>query len=252
MNRIVLILALFAIFTLPLCGGTANFDKKPAPDAIFAELKKGNERFAGDKSIHPHASNGRRILAAEKSQGDFAVATVLGCSDSRVPLELVFDAGIMDLFVVRVPGNVCQGDEIGGVEYGIHHAYTPAVVILGHSDCGAVTAVVKGGHKLERNIPKLLNPIREVVEKERKANPGISDKELIALAIRENVYHEIALLFEQSAATRNIVKTGKVKVTGGIYDLPSGKVEWLDSARIDKILKDADTKETRETKEFAD
>ncbi len=229
-----------------------QFDRKPTPAAILSELQNGNTRFVEGKPAHPHSTPDRRLLAAEKSQGDYATATVLCCSDSRVPPELIFDSGIMDLFVVRVPGNICQKDEIGGIEYGIHHVYTPAVVVLGHSDCGAVTAAVKGGHKLERNIPELLKPIYEVVRDMRQKHPQLDEKQLLALCIRENVYHEIKQLFERSAATRNIVKSGKVAVIGGIYDLNSGKIEWLDRNRITKILAEVEANESHETKEFAD
>ncbi len=243
-----------------VCGGLwaaeaaheTKFDKKPSPDKICTELKDGNSRFIKGECSHPNSSAERRQLAFAKSQGDYAVATVLGCSDSRVPLELIFDAGIMDLFVIRVPGNICKSDEIGGVEYGIHHAYTPVVVVLGHSDCGAVTAAVKSGHKLERNIPELLKPIKKLVEKVRKEYPGLAEKELIEFCIRENVYYEIEMLFEQSAATRNVVKAGKVKVTGAVYDLGSGKVEWLDQERIGKILATVEANGSHAVKEFED
>ncbi len=256
MKRIFAVTVVIAALNVVLCAAEAphgdKFSRKPAPEKIFAELKNGNERFAVEKCSHPNATGDRRLLASEKSQGDYAVATVLGCSDSRVPLELIFDAGIMDLFVVRVPGNICQGDEIGGIEYGVHHAYTPVVVVLGHSDCGAVTAVVKGGHKLERNIPELLKPIHKVVKEVREKNPNLEEQELLALCIRENVYYEIKMLFERSAAIRKVVRSGKVMLAGGVYDLRSGKVEWLDSDRVAKILKEAEADDSRETKEFED
>ena len=147
---------------------------KPTPDAALEILMKGNARFVSGKSTHPRNTPARRQLSAVKNQGDYAYATVLGCSDSRVPVELIFDAGIMDLFVIRVPGNVFQTDEIAGAEYGVGHVHTPVLMVLGHTDCGAVTATVamtdKHGHahKLERNIPALLKPIIPAVAEARK------------------------------------------------------------------------------------
>ena len=85
----------------------------------------------------------RLIQAGKESQGDHAYATVITCSDSRVPVERVFDAGVMDIFVIRVAGNVCDVDEVGSIEYGLAHVHTPVLVVLGHTQCGAVTAVTK-------------------------------------------------------------------------------------------------------------
>ncbi len=212
---------------------------KPAPEAILLQLQEGNRRFAGGQPTHPHNSADRRKLAAVKSQGDYALATIVSCSDSRVPVELIFDAGIMDLFVVRVPGNICKEDEAGGVEYGVHHVFTPLVVVLGHSDCGAVTAALQDGHGLECNIVELLKPIRKVTGEARAKQPELKGKELLDYCIRENVYQEIANLFEGSVATRSAVREGKVAVVGAIYDLSTGKVEWLDRKRIEAILKAA-------------
>lgn len=253
------VLSLLMLQALVFCGlqasevvREAEFDKKPSPDRIYTAMKNGNMRFIKGECIHPRSSAERVKLASVSNQKDYALVTILSCSDSRVPVELIFDAGIMDLFVIRTPGNICKSNEVGGIEYGIHHVYTPLVVILGHSDCGAVTTAVKGTGKLERNIPGLLEPIRKVVDRARKGYPGISEEELIKLCIRENVYYEIKILFERSAATRNIVKKGKVKVLGGIYDIDSGKVEWLDAVKINKILAMVEAGEARETKEFED
>ncbi len=215
-----------------------SFGKKPAPEKIIALLCEGNARFVADKVEHVHCSPARRALAAEKNQGDYAVATILGCSDSRVPVELIFDGGIMDLFVVRVPGNVAREDEIGGVEYGVFHAFTPVILVLGHSDCGAVTAALAGesAHKLEAHIPALLAPIRAVVEQVRRASPELAGKDLLNACIRANVEQQIRNLLFRSAETRAAVQKGKILIAGGIYQLDSGKVEWLDPKRVEAIM----------------
>lgn len=99
---------------------------------------------------------------------------MITCSDSRVPVELVFDAGVMDIFVVRVAGNVCDTDEVGSIEYGLAHVNTPVLVVLGHTQCGAVTAVthaVQGkGHALELNIPPLVDNIEPAVKRAMVTN----------------------------------------------------------------------------------
>lgn len=235
-----------------------KFNSKPAPADVMNRLKAGNDRFVAGKSIHPHGDALRRILAAEKNQGDYAVASILSCSDSRVPVELIFDSGIMDLFVIRVPGNICQNDEIGSVEYGVHHVFTPLVVVLGHSDCGAVTAAASAEnrkshhHRLERSIPELLKPIRPVVKRVKKANPALEGKALVEYCIRENVYQEIENLLERSAATRLAFKAGKIMVTGAVYDIRSGKVEWLDAERIRRIAVTVEQNKTHETIAYAE
>src|SRR5690554_5571285 len=148
---------------------------KPGSDAAIAMLKAGNKRFATGSAIQPHVDASRLALAGTESQADHAYATIIACSDSRVPVEILFDAGVMDLFVIRVAGNVLDVDEIGSVEYGLAHVNTPVFVVLGHTQCGAVTAVtntVQGhGHPLERNIPPLVDNIIPAVERAMAKNP---------------------------------------------------------------------------------
>ncbi|MBE0665669.1 MAG: carbonic anhydrase, partial [Candidatus Aminicenantes bacterium] len=117
--------------------------QKTTPDKAIAILKEGNVRFVSGKATHPHTGAERLAQAGKESQADHAYATVISCSDSRVPVELLFDAGIMDIFVVRVAGNVMDVDEAGSIEYGLVHVNTPVLVVLGHTQCGAVTAVTQ-------------------------------------------------------------------------------------------------------------
>jgi len=142
---------------------TEQYPKKPSPDEILQMLKKGNERFYTGKATYPHTNAVRLEQAGKEDQGNHAYATIITCSDSRVPVELIFDAGVMDIFVIRVAGNVCDTDEIGSIEYGLAHVHTPVFVMLGHTQCGAVTAVTHAlhgkGHALELNIPPLVDNI---------------------------------------------------------------------------------------------
>ena len=152
--KIGIIVVMLVVMSSPaVASETKVLSKKPSPEKAIALLKEGNKRFIDGKSIHPHMDAARLAQAGSEDQGDHGYATVITCSDSRVPVELIFDAGIMDIVVIRVAGNVCDVDERGSIEYGLAHVNTPVLVVLGHTQCGAVTAVthsVQGkGHALE-------------------------------------------------------------------------------------------------------
>ena len=216
------------------------FAGKPTPDEAIALLKKGNQRFVHGESIHPHLDLPRLLQAGAENQGDHAYATVLTCSDSRVPVEAIFDAGIMNIFVVRVAGNVCDVDERGSIEYGLAHVNTPVLVVLGHTQCGAVTAVTHSllghGHALERNIPPLVDNIVPAVKKAMAAHPEVKGEAIIPMAIEENIWTGIEELFMESPVTRKLVTAGKVKVVGAIYNVGEGTIEWLPQEKTMAIL----------------
>ncbi len=198
--------------------------KLPTPDGAIAWLKEGNQRFVTGKAIHPHATAERRMETAKDGQHPYA--TLLSCADSRVPLEVIFDEGIGDLFVVRVAGNVCNVDEAGTIEYGTDHLGTPVIVVLGHTLCGAVTAVVTGA-QLHGNVSQLVSGIKPAVQKAQVEHPDLHGKDLVPAAIEANVWQAIADLLKRSEMTRNRVKEGKLKIVGALYDIESGKVKWL-------------------------
>jgi carbonic anhydrase len=229
--------------------------EKADPDQVLQMLKTGNERFYSGKSVHPHTDAARLRQAGTEDQGKHAYATVIACSDSRVPVELIFDAGVMDIFTVRVAGNVCDTDEIGSIEYGLAHVHTPVFVMLGHTQCGAVTAVTHAlqgqGHALERNIPQLVDNIIPAVKRAMIAHTDIHGDDIIAYAIEENVWQGIEDLFMQSPATRSLVKEGRVKVVGAIYDVGTGKINWLPHKKVDEILKTVEASPDKQTDAFA-
>lgn len=231
-----------------------NFQSKPSPDEALKQLKDGNDRFANEEAEYPHLDRTRMQQTAQESQGKHAFATVISCSDSRVPPELLFDAGLMDLFVIRVAGNVCDTDEIGSIEYGLGHVNTPVLVVLGHNQCGAVTAVVnalKGeSGPIERNIPELVDNIIPAVKRVMVERPYLSGDALVTVATEENVWQSIEDLFKKSPATRDLVNQGKVKVVGAIYDLASGKVYWLPENKVDGILASVEQSADKETVAF--
>lgn len=198
-------------------------DQLPSADEVIAILEKGNQRFAAGKPEYPHEGAARR---AETSAGQHPIATVISCSDSRVPPELVFDEGIGDLFVIRVIGNIGSVDETGSAEYGVEHLETPLLVILGHTHCGAVTAAVTHT-EVHGSIPPLLAHINPSVRTAKHDHPNLKGDELIAEAVKTNVFHSIQELFNRSRIIRHRIGSGKLKVVGAIYDIQSGKVDWL-------------------------
>ena len=229
---------------------------KPSPEAIITMMKAGNARFMAGTAKNPDTDQNRMALAGKENQGDYAYATVISCSDSRVPVERIFDAGIMDIFVIRVAGNVVDTDEAGSVEYGLAHVNTPVLVVLGHTQCGAVTAVtdaVQGhGHALERNIPLLVDNIKPAVERAIATHPEAKGKDVIPYGIEENVYQGIEDLFMKSPATRDLVKSGKVKVVGAIYNVGNGEVKWLPDSKPGEIMKKVDANPSRAMEAMAE
>ncbi len=228
---------------------------KPSPDKAIQQLMAGNKRFVKGKSIHPNTHQARLKQSGTENQGDHAYATVITCSDSRVPVERLFDAGIMDIFVIRVAGNVVDTDEAGSIEYGLSHVHTPVLVVLGHTQCGAVTAVTHAihgtGHALEINIPPLVDNIAPAVNRAIQQNPGIHGDNIIPYAIIENVWQGVEDLFMKSPSTRNLVKSGQAKVVGAIYDVGTGKVKWLPEFPVAQILGKVENNPGRELNAMA-
>ena len=251
-----LLAALVFIFLTGLASASPTGEaRKPPPDEILDILIQGNQRFASGKSTHPHTDADRLAQAGSENQGNHALATVITCSDSRVPVEMIFDMGIMDVFVVRVAGNVCNTDEIGSIEYGLAHVHTPVLVVLGHTQCGAVTAVTEAqlgqAHKLERNIPPLIAPIVPAVKRAIAENPDLKGDELVEKAIVENVWQGIRDLFMKSPATRELVDSGKVKVVGAIYDVGAGKINWLPEEKVKAIMNEVKADPNKATNPYA-
>lgn len=252
MKRIAMMTTLLAALLLAVAPSVLA---KPNADGALKLLKNGNARFVAGKSIHPNTDKKRILQAGRENQGDHAYATVITCSDSRVPVERVFDAGIMDLFVIRVAGNVVDTDEAGSIEYGLAHVNTPVLVVLGHTQCGAVTAVasaVQGhGHELERNIPPLVDNIEPAVRRAMDKNPKVTGKAIIPFGIEENVWQGVEDLFMRSPSSRDLVKNGKARVIGAIYDVGSGQVSWLPEYKIGEILAKVEADPSRQMQAMA-
>jgi len=197
----------------------------PTPDHSLKLLEEGNFRYVTESRLHPNQCSVRRSITA--SQGQQPFATVLACSDSRVPVEIIFDRGIGDIFVVRVAGNVLGGSELGSVEYSVDRLRVPLVVVLGHTGCGAVTAVVQEG-LLSGNLRGLSEKILPAVEKARHSHPGLNSDQLVPEAVKANVFAVVEETLASSRSIKTKSESGQVKVIGAIYDSRSGHVEWLE------------------------
>lgn len=203
------------------------------PEEALARLKEGNAHFLAEAPTHRNRDMARREVTAR--QGQFPFAMVLSCSDSRVPVEILFDQGVGDIFSVRTAGNVSGVMQLGSLEYGAEHLGARLLVVLGHSKCGAVTAVA-GDARETGNIPAAVAPIVPVVERIRAARPGAGPDEVAKKAMIENVYQTMADIFRDSPTLRSMVRSGRIDVVGAFYHVETGKVDWLgghpDEARL--------------------
>jgi carbonic anhydrase len=193
-------------------------------DEALKALTEGNARYVMGTAQGPRRDQERRCDTF--ANGQHPVAAVLSCADSRVPAELIFDQGIGDLFVIRVAGNVADTDEVGTLEYGVEHLGTPVVVAMGHSKCGAVTAVVEKA-QVHGCMEQLVDNIVPAVERARQENPKATGAAMVAAATQQNVWQSIEDMYARSDVLREAAKAGKIKVVGAIYDLHSGTVQWM-------------------------
>ena len=198
-----------------------------APDSssdAMSKLKAGNERFVSGDMQHPHQAQARRHQTA--TEGQHPIVTVVGCADSRVPVEQVFDQGVGDVFTIRVAGNVCDTTEIASIDYAVSQLKTPMIVILGHTHCGAVGATAANAD-VKGALRELVEMIKPAVAAARASNPDLTGDALTAKAIEKNVWLQIEELIEESEIVRDAAKQGQVKIVGAIYDIETGKVNWL-------------------------
>ena len=202
---------------------TGGPDPQAAATGGLKRLVDGNARFVAGKPTRPGQDAGRRV---EVAAGQKPFALVVGCADSRVPPEVLFDQGLGDLFVVRTAGQVIDKAALGSIEYGVEHLHIPLLVVLGHSKCGAVQAtcdaVTKGGGKAPGEIGFLIDEIRPAVE-HVKAEQG----DLVANAVEANVERVVEELSEAKPIVAELAEAHKLTLQGGVYDLTSGKVSWL-------------------------
>lgn len=191
-------------------------------DEALQKLMDGNKRYVEGAPINKDLGDTKR---KEILKGQHPFATVITCSDSRVPPEHIFDQGLGDIFVIRVAGNVVDSIALGSIEYGTEHVQTPLLMLLGHSDCGAVKATLGAKGTPEGNIGAIVKKIQPAVKKAKKK--GGSNEEVLETAIKENVMNVYADVMK-SPIIKELVHEGKLKIVAAEYDLATGKVYMLD------------------------
>ena len=191
-----------------------------APAEAISKLKEGNGRYTSGNLQHPGQTSERRAELA-KTQHPFA--TILSCSDSRVPPEIVFDQGLGDLFIVRVAGNVINDEGLGSVEYSVDHLGTRLFLVLGHQSCGAVKAAretIAAKGKAPGHIESLVAAIKPAVE--------ATAKDDLETTVKANVKNVVQALRASTPILKAKVDSGDVQVIGGYYSLDTGAVTFLD------------------------
>ena len=204
----------------------------PAADAL-RRLREGNLRFAsGTSALQDALSHGRRAELAER-QEPFAI--ILGCSDSRVPAEIVFDQGLGDLFVIRVAGNIVAPSQVGSIEFAASRFGTELVVVLGHSRCGAIAATLEElrapTERQSRNLRAIVDRVRPSVESLLATELRHDPDALARAAVRANIRASADHLRHGSEVLEELIRAGRLLVVGAEYSLESGRVEFFDGVQ---------------------
>lgn len=193
-----------------------------SPDVAKQLLIEGNRRFTSGKPLSKDLSSTRREDLMSNGQHPFAV--IVSCSDSRVPPELLFDQALGDLFVVRVAGNVVTAVELGSIEYAVDHLKTPLVVVLGHEECGAVTAAVNGG-VTHGSIGAIINIIKPSVDSAKAM--GLTGNDLIEMSTELNIKRALSDI-SKSPIIKKGIGVNEVKIISFKYDLDEGVLKFID------------------------
>ena len=188
-----------------------------SPDRAIEMLKEGNQRFLNknktERDLH--------VQVNQTSGGQFPYAAVLSCIDSRVPVELTFDQGIGDIFSARVAGNIINEDILGSIEYACGVAGSKAILVLGHTKCGAVTAACQGVEL--GNITALLSKVKPAIKEVQERTGQLEVEEVT----KSNVNQSIQEIRKRSSLLADLEKEGKIKIVGAVYHVEDGRVTFL-------------------------
>ena len=198
------------------------------PDQALAKLKQGNAEFLANREPKNAEQNRHRRLEIAKGQTPFAV--LVGCSDSRVPPEVLFGVGLGELFIVRNAGNTVDTVALGSIEYGVLVLGAPLVIVLGHERCGAVEAalaVVEKNATFPGSIGQMIEPIIPAVLQARSGG-GLTGAPLLDAAVRANVRRTVNRLRSAEPSVIEPQREGKLKIVGARYDLDDGRVEFFE------------------------
>lgn len=194
-------------------------------EMALLQLQQGNARYVAQLSMSERLQPATML---QEEQNPFAI--ILGCSDARVPVELIFDQKLGDLFVIRVAGNVVAPTQIGSVEFAVQKFGTRLVVVLGHSGCGAVGACIdalKAPADHSPNLQAIIDRIRPSVLNLCEIHPTLSRDKMIARAVRANVSMAVSQL-KHGGVLSDLVAAGGLKIVGAEYDVGTGKVDFFD------------------------
>lgn len=194
------------------------------------KLRDGNRRFVADDSDHTRLTHRKSRDEVAAAQAPFAI--VLGCSDSRVPTEIIFDQGLGDLFVIRVAGNIVAASQAGSIEFAAEHFGTRLVVVMGHSRCSAILTTLQ---ELERpadsrspNVAAIVDFIRPSVQGLLQSENRLGRDELVSQAIKENIRNSVSHLKLHSDILRRMIRDNSLMVVGAQYSLGTGVVSFFD------------------------
>lgn len=228
---------LFSVHSFAKKSQSRSFVKKPQasmhttslhPDAVLQKLKDGNKRFYSGKT-KKHLP---LLTLAKRSsiEGQSPQAVILACMDSRSIPEIVFDQTIADIFTLRVAGNVVDTDILASLEYATKHVGSKVIVIMGHTQCGAVEAACKGG--ATGNLVSLIHQINPAVEIVKKSSPDkkldCADESTITQIAMQNVLNMVAKVEKESPVIRELIVQGKVKIVGALHNLKTGVVTFFE------------------------
>ena len=194
------------------------------PDQILEALKKGNERFSsGTITSRDHSA-----LVRDAALGQFPKAIVLSCVDSRIPVEDVFDRGIGDMFVARVAGNFENEDILGSMEFATKVSGAKLVLVLGHTDCGAIKAAIDGAEL--GNITAMLKNLQPAIEafSDYEGEKSSANEEFVRMVTEKNIRISMDDIRQRSEILSAMAQEGQIKIAGALYDMHTGKVEFID------------------------
>jgi len=201
-----------------------------SPQEALKKLVDGNERFATGNSTHPNRCDETKN-ALLKEQKPFVA--VLACSDSRVPVEIIFDAGLGDIFAVRTAGHVLSREVMGSLEYAVKSLGVKLVMILGHENCGAVNTAIqtyqnKSYDDLSENLQSIMNHIYPAIEKVECDNDDFLNS-----SVKSNIYYQLEDLIKKDSYIKQQSENGKIAVVGAMYSLTTGKVKILQTEKAE-------------------
>jgi carbonic anhydrase len=192
-------------------------------DQALDRLVAGNERFVRGRARFPTV---QKEVLAELAKGQQPYATIIGCSDSRVPPELVFDAGFGELFIVRIAGNVVSPEVMGTLQYAAVHLHTPLFVVLGHENCGAVQAALAAKYGGARDYARVALLLENILPGLINIDATLAPQDQLDAAVEANVRWSMYQLLETAEGKVRMAE-GVVKLVGAVYDLKTGRVRFL-------------------------